>query len=95
MFETFHTIVFRASEGGGNPCPVTLHADELSTEQMQEMTHSTGEESVFLLRPTRPDCDVKARYFVPLHEMGMCLHATIGSAYILVEKGIIDFFKGC
>ena len=77
------------------PESVTLHADELSTEQMQKMTHSSGEESVFLLRPTRPDCDVKARYFVPLHEMGMCLHATIGSAYILVEKGIIDFFKDC
>lgn len=84
---TYQTVVFRAAEGGGNPCPVTLDADRLTTEQMQAMTHDFGFESVFLMQPDREDCDIKARYFVPLHEMEMCVHATIGSATVLVEKG--------
>ena len=84
---TYQTVVFRAATGGGNPCPVTLDADALTTEQMQEMTKNFGFESVFLMQPEREDCDIKARYFVPLHEMEMCVHATIGSATVLVEKG--------
>lgn len=87
--QTYHTVVFKAAPGGGNPCPVTLDADALTAEQMQEMTRGFGVESVFLMRPTRPDCDVRARYFVPMHEMEMCVHATIGSATVLVEKGFI------
>lgn len=90
MFETVHTVVFQAREGGGNPCPVTLNADELSAEQMQAMTREFGEESAFLLKPTRPDCDVHPRYFVPLHEMEMCIHATVGSATVLVRRGVFD-----
>lgn len=88
MFETIHTVVFEEKAGGGNPCPVTLNADELTAEEMQAMTKEFGEESAFLMRPTRPGCDVKARYFVPLHEMEMCIHATIGSATVLIEKGL-------
>ena len=84
---TYQTVVFRAAKGGGNPCPVTQDADALTTEQMQEMTKNFGFESVFLMQPDREDCDIKARYFVPLHEMEMCVHATIGSATVLVEKG--------
>lgn len=88
MVQTYHTVVFQALDGGGNPCPVTLDADELTAEEMQGMTKEFGEESAFLMRPTRPDCDVKARYFVPLREMEMCIHATIGSVTVLVEKEI-------
>ena len=87
MPRTIHTVVFKESAGGGNPCPVTLDADELTTEQMQEMTRLSGEECVFLTRPTRPGCDLRARYFVPAHEMGMCIHATIGAATVLVLEG--------
>lgn len=68
MFETVHTVVFQAREGGGNPCPVTLNADELTTEQMQTMTRDFGAESAFLMEATRPDCDIKVKYFMPLHE---------------------------
>lgn len=88
MFQTIHTVVFQAEKDGGNPCPVTLNADDLTTEQMQQMTKGFGKESVFLMKPTLPECDIKARYFVPLHEMEMCIHATIGSTTVLVEKGI-------
>lgn len=88
--ETVWTVVFREKEGGGNPCPVTLEADELIGEQMQEMARKFGVECAFLMRPSRRDCDVKARYYVPNHEMEMCIHATIGSTAVLVERGLIS-----
>ena len=87
MHQTIHTIVFEEKAGGGNPAPVTLDADDLSTEEMQAMAHSWGEESVFLMKPSRDDCDVRARYFVPLHEMEMCSHDTIGAVTVLVKTG--------
>ncbi len=88
MVETIHTIVFQAREGGGNPCPVTLNADELTAKQMQAMTHEFGAESAFLIKPSRPDCDIKVRYFLPLHETDMCMHATVGSITVLVRHGL-------
>ena len=87
MHQTIHTVVFEEKPGGGNPAPVTLDADHLSTEEMQAMAHRFGEESVFLMKPSRKDCDVKARYFVPLHEMEMCSHDTIGAVTVLVKTG--------
>lgn len=88
MFETIHTIVFQARVGGGNPCPVTINADELTTDQMQAMTHGFGAESAFLMKPTRTACDIKVRYFLPLHETDMCMHATVGSITVLVQRGL-------
>lgn len=87
--ETWQTVVFKKEEGGGNPCPVTLDADDLTTEEMQQMTKEFGVESAFIMKSENPECDVKARYFVPLHEMEMCIHATIGSTTVLVKSGRI------
>ena len=83
------TTVFPLEENGGNPCPVVLHADQLSTDDMQTLTKELGHETAFVLQPTRSDCDVKFRFFVPLHEMEMCIHATIGSITVLVNHGMI------
>lgn len=88
--KTFHTIAFQDKPGGGNPCPVTVDADDLSTEEMQKMAHDFQQESAFLMKPVTAGCDVKARYFVPLHEMEMCVHATVASTMVLVDQGIID-----
>jgi len=90
MFETVNTVVFQAGEGGGNPCPVTLKADELTLDEMQSMTCSSGAESSFLMKPTRPDCDMRVKYFMPLHETDMCMHATVGSVTVLVRRGILQ-----
>lgn len=88
--KTFHTIAFQDKPGGGNPCPVTVDADDLSTEEMQKMAHDFQQESAFLMKPATAGCDVKARYFVPLHEMEMCVHATVASTMVLVDQGLID-----
>ncbi|MET3508081.1 PhzF family phenazine biosynthesis protein [Halalkalibacter oceani] len=52
------------------------------------MTKQFGHELAFV-KATRSDCDHKLRFFVPLHEMEMCIHATIGSITVLVSRGMI------
>lgn len=89
MFEVVMTKVFALEKDGGNPCPVVLNADELSSADMQSMTKKFGYESAFVLKADLTGCDVRFRYFVPLHEMEMCIHATIGSITVLVDRGII------
>ncbi|MFB5660424.1 PhzF family phenazine biosynthesis protein [Alteribacillus sp. HJP-4] len=74
---------------GGNPCPVVLHADSLTTDIMQKMTKDFAHEAAFVLKSTRSDCEIKLRFFVPLHEMEMCIHGTIGSITVLVNRGLI------
>jgi trans-2,3-dihydro-3-hydroxyanthranilate isomerase len=81
--------VFAERPGGGNPCPVIATGDGLSDEQMQQITAAYGHESVFLLSPTVPDARVRMRYFVPRHEMEMCVHATIAALTLLTEQGVV------
>lgn len=78
--------VFSDGPGGGNPCPVIPDADALSVEEMLSITRGHGYESVFLLSPTTPDAAVRLRYFVPEHEMEMCVHATVAAVTWLAEE---------
>lgn len=76
------------SDRGGNPAPVWLAADALSSAQMLERTRDSGHESVFVLRASDPSAhDWRMRYFVPRHEMEMCGHATIGALWLLHRDG--------
>ncbi len=81
-----YTRVFGRTSEGGNPCPVVLDADALSTAQMQAMTAAFGCETAFVVASLRADAALRLRYFVPLHEMEMCVHATVGALTVLVEQ---------
>jgi PhzF family phenazine biosynthesis protein len=81
--------VFAERAGGGNPCPVIPAGDDLGDEQMQRIAAATGHETVFLLTPTVPDARIRMRYFVPRHEMEMCVHATIAALTHLAEQGVV------
>ncbi|MCD7035220.1 PhzF family phenazine biosynthesis protein [Metabacillus sp. GX 13764] len=87
MAKTIHTNVFSLRPGGGNPCPVVLEAGGLSQEEKQQMAKAFGHETVFISESRQ--CDLKLEYFVPLHEMEMCVHATIGAVTVLVNRGEI------
>jgi trans-2,3-dihydro-3-hydroxyanthranilate isomerase len=76
-----HTVVFADGEHGGNPCPVVFDADDLDTAQMQALAAGFGHETAFILAP-REGGDVRLRYFVPRHEMEMCVHATVACALL-------------
>jgi PhzF family phenazine biosynthesis protein len=81
-----YTRVFGRTSEGGNPCPVVLNADALSTAQMQAMAAAFGCETAFVVAPQSADAALRLRYFVPLHEMEMCVHATVGALTVLVEQ---------
>jgi len=81
-----HTVVFGDGAGGGNPCPVVLDADDLSGADMQALTAELGHETAFVLAP-RDGGDVRLRYFVPRHEMEMCVHATVATVVVLAREG--------
>jgi len=83
------TTVFALSPGGGNPCPVVLDADPLEGDEMRAIAASHQQETGCVLRPTRPDADVRLRFFVPNHEMEMCVHATIAALTVLRSRGLL------
>ncbi|HEA22613.1 MAG TPA: PhzF family phenazine biosynthesis isomerase [Pricia antarctica] len=83
------TIVFSDGEGGGNPCPLLFDYGDLSTEKMLSMTQYFGYESLFISESSLEDTNYKFRYFVPNHEMEMCVHATVAGATFLVRHNLV------
>jgi phenazine biosynthesis protein PhzF family len=82
-----HFDVFVRSPGGGNPCPVVPAAAGLSAAWMQAIAAHYGEEAGFVLRD---EDGWVLRFFVPRHEMAMCVHATVAAVTALVSAGLID-----
>jgi PhzF family phenazine biosynthesis protein len=82
VIEVVHTTVFSAGPGGGNPCPVVLDAGGLDTEQMQAFAARFGHETGFVV-----DDAPTLRFFVPAHEMSMCVHATVACVALLLDAG--------
>jgi PhzF family phenazine biosynthesis protein len=79
------TSVF-ADGPGGNPCPVVFGAEDWDTERMRRTAGEFGHETAFVL-PPRTGGEVRLRYFVPHHEMEMCVHATIAATVVLARAG--------
>ena len=64
--------VFPSGPNGGNPAPIWLDADALTSARMLAMTKEQGYESGFVLKPKDPANHLRLRFFVPEHEMSMC-----------------------
>ncbi len=84
-----HTTVFSDGVNGGNPAPVFLDADLMTDAEMQAAAAELGQEAVFVLKPSREDCALRFRYFVPDHELSLCAHDTIGAVTVLVREGLL------
>ncbi len=82
--EVLHTRVFAASPKGGNPCPVIRSGDHLGVREMQALARRFGLDTVFVLSPQSKDADIRLRYFVPEHEMGVSGHATVAAITVAV-----------
>jgi PhzF family phenazine biosynthesis protein len=80
------TSVFADGPDGGNPCPVVLGARDWTTEHMRATAAEFGHETAFVL-PATDGGDVRLRYFVPRHEMEMCVHATVAATLLLAGTG--------
>jgi PhzF family phenazine biosynthesis protein len=79
--------VFPRGPAGGNPCPVITGGRELRPAQMQAIAAHYGEETAFVT--AAGPAGIGLRYFVPRHEMRMCVHATIAAVTGLVESGAV------
>ena len=78
MVRVEHAVAFADGPGGGNPCPIVFGAAQWSDEEMRAAAEGFGHETAFVLPPVAGG-DVRLRYFVPAHEMEMCVHATVAS----------------
>lgn len=90
QIEVIHTRVFAADSNGGNPCPVIPYGDQLSDDEMQRVAQIFGLDTVFILRSPLKDANIRLRYFVPDHEMGVSGHATIAAVTVALVDRILD-----
>lgn len=88
MVEVEQWSVFRRGPAGGNPCLVITSARQLTAAQMQAVAAHYGQESAFVTGIGASG--VSLRYFVPRHEMRMCVHATIAAVTALAVSGAIS-----
>jgi PhzF family phenazine biosynthesis protein len=79
---------FSIENSGGNPAGVVLHADELSSIQMQRIAKEVGyPETAFVSRSSL--ADFKLDFFTPTKQIPHCGHATIATFNYLKQTGVI------
>jgi trans-2,3-dihydro-3-hydroxyanthranilate isomerase len=85
-----HYDVFTRAPLEGNQLAVFIDGRTLDAVRMQRIAREMSfSESTFVLPAERADTDVRMRIFTPFQEMPMAGHPTIGSAFALVEAGVI------
>ncbi|RAI93998.1 PhzF family phenazine biosynthesis protein [Algoriphagus yeomjeoni] len=74
----------------GNPAAVCLLENELTADQMQMIAIEMNlSETAFISRTTHDD-SFGLRWFTPAAEVDLCGHATLASAYWMVESGLVN-----
>ncbi|GMM29535.1 Yhi9 protein [Martiniozyma asiatica (nom. inval.)] len=87
--------VFTSIPFNGNPVAVIMDASELTSEQMQKIANWTNlSETTFVLPANDSQADYRVRIFTPESELPFAGHPTIGTAFALLESGIIDAKDG-
>jgi PhzF family phenazine biosynthesis protein len=79
--------VFHDGPFTGNPLAVVFDADDLSTLAMQAATRWLNlSETVFILRPSSPAADYRARIFSLDRELPFAGHPTLGSCHAWLSQ---------
>lgn len=83
---------FTKTTNSGNRAGVVFGADDLTSEQMQEIAaYANVSETAFIIGSSDPDAyDVQVRYFTPTVEVPICGHATIAAHYLRAAKNNIE-----
>jgi PhzF family phenazine biosynthesis protein len=89
MARRFNTLdVFTTTPLAGNPLAVVVDGEGLDTDEMQRFASWTNlSETTFLLPPTDPAADYRARIFTPVAELPFAGHPTLGSAHAWLAHG--------
>jgi len=92
MGQNIHLVnVFTSNGRGGNLAPILMDARGLTDLEMRDVARRYERESSFVLpAPKGSDVDFELRFFVPEHEMEMCGHATVGTAWVMHSLGMTD-----
>jgi PhzF family phenazine biosynthesis protein len=57
---------------------------------MLRFTRSYGLDTAFIVAPRTPQTNLRIRYFVPEHEMGVCGHATIAAVTVALHLNAVS-----
>ena len=89
----YHTAdVFTHQPFGGNPLAVVMDATGLDGETMRTIAREFNySETVFVLPPDNPAHTARLRIFTPARELPFAGHPTVGTAFLLVHSGAVDF----
>jgi PhzF family phenazine biosynthesis protein len=80
--------VFGMGPVSGNPLAVVHDADDLATDQMQQIARYMNlSETVFLSRPTSAEADYAVRIFALDRELPWAGHPTLGACHAWVDEG--------
>jgi len=83
--------VFTTEALYGNPLAVFPDASEFDEATMQKIARELNlAETAFVLPATRADCAARVRIFTPTKEMPFAGHPTVGTAFVLLQKGIVS-----
>ena len=82
--------VFASRPGAGNPLAVVLDARGLDDAAMQAIARWTRlPETTFVFPPTAPEATHALRIFSPRREVPFAGHPSVGTAYALLEAGLV------
>ncbi len=71
----------------GNPAAVVFDADGIPAEIMQKIAREMNlSETVFILKPTTPEADYRARIFTPMSELPFAGHPTVAAAHSVLNR---------
>ena len=83
--------VFTTEPLSGNSLAVFPDASKFDTETMQKIARELNlTETAFVFPATRPDCAARVRIFTPTKETPFAGHPTVGTAFVLLQRGIVS-----
>ncbi|HEV2141356.1 MAG TPA: PhzF family phenazine biosynthesis protein [Candidatus Dormibacteraeota bacterium] len=83
--------VFTDKALAGNQLAVVLDGRDMPEELMQRIAREMNfSETTFLLPPENPSHAARVRIFTPDKELPFAGHPTIGTAWVLVDEGVVD-----
>jgi trans-2,3-dihydro-3-hydroxyanthranilate isomerase len=95
MTRRYHVVqadVFTDRPFGGNQLAVFTDARGLTAEDMQTLAREMNySESTFVLPSEIPRAAKRVRIFTPYRELPMAGHPTVGTAYVLAQRGEVEW----
>lgn len=83
--------VFADRPGAGNPLAVVPDARDLNDADMQAIARWTRlPETTFVLPPASPAADYAVRIFSPRREVPFAGHPSVGTAHVLLDRGLVS-----